>query len=193
MAIVHLVCLLARHEWKHGSQVPSLYLLSIPCFIFVKIIILEISSNWVWMKLIWKDSIIIISSKVEILQVQRSFKWKDFIIISSSQGQMEWSLSWKFLTPSSNLFMSRNHISLSSSSLWKAFRNLFNISFIPFQIHMFQFLSKLISWWKMESIYFGIHQILPREEVVNFSLFFVGLWRLVGLVFYTDQTGMTGL
>jgi hypothetical protein len=37
--------------------------------------------------LIWKDSMIIVTSKVEILQVHRSLKWKDFTIINSSQCQ----------------------------------------------------------------------------------------------------------
>jgi hypothetical protein len=44
------------------------------------------------------------------------------------RSKMEWSLSWKFLTPSSNPFMSRNHFSVSSSSLWKALKNPFKES-----------------------------------------------------------------
>jgi hypothetical protein len=88
IAIVHLACLLANHEWKDTSEVQKsqiLYLLSIPWFIFVKILILGISSNQVRTRLIWKDSIISVTTKVEILQVQKSLKWKDFIIINSSQ------------------------------------------------------------------------------------------------------------
>jgi hypothetical protein len=130
MAIVHLVCLLASHEWKDASQVQKsqiLYLSSTPWFMFVKIFILGISSIWVWTRFIWKVSMIIITPKVETPQIQRSLKWKDFIIINLSQG-LKWNEAWKFLTPSSNSLMSGNHSSLSSSYLWKSLKNPFEES-----------------------------------------------------------------
>jgi hypothetical protein len=56
------------------------------------------------------------------------------------RSKMEWSLSWKFLTPSSNPFMSRNHFSLSSRSLRKALKNPFedfsiSLSFLSISNH----------------------------------------------------------
>jgi hypothetical protein len=95
-------------------------------------------------KLIWKDSIIFVTTKMEILQVQGRLKWKDFIIINSSQGQ-----KWNGVYLGNSYFhlqmtfMSRNQFSLSSSNLWKAWKihskNFFNIFFTPFQIHPFHF------------------------------------------------------
>jgi hypothetical protein len=118
MAIVHIVCLLDSHEWKYASQVhnsQNSHLLSIPWIISMKILILWISSNQVWAKLIQKDSILILMTKVEswrslfgkILSIflkkiifsrlvlssrwkslsPKRLKWKDIIIIKSSQGQ----------------------------------------------------------------------------------------------------------
>jgi hypothetical protein len=52
------------------------------------------------------------------------------------RSKMEWSLSRKFLTPYSNPFLSRNHHSLSSISLWKALKNPFKES-LQYILHFF--------------------------------------------------------
>jgi hypothetical protein len=61
------------------------------------------------------------------------------------RSKMEWSLSWKFPTPSSNPSMSWNHFSLSSSSLRKVLKGISSIS-LSFPSISDHFWSKLISW-----------------------------------------------
>jgi hypothetical protein len=65
------------------------------------------------------------------------------------RSKLEWSLSWKFSTPSSNPSMSRNNFSLSSSSLRNVLKNPF-VEFLQYLFHFpnisDHFWSKLISW-----------------------------------------------
>jgi hypothetical protein len=142
MAIDDLVCLMASHEWKDSSQVLKsqiIYLSSIPWIIFVKIFFLGISSIRVWTRLIWKDSIIVITPEVETLQVQRNVKWKDFIIIFLIQG-LKWNEAYlgnHYLDLQILLCqgMISHHLQATYGRLWKIhLRNLFNISFILFHI-----------------------------------------------------------
>jgi hypothetical protein len=104
------------------------------------------------------------------------------------RSKMEWSLSWKFLTPSSNTFMSRNHFSLSSSSLRKALKNPFK-EFLQYLLHSFPYpiISILveIDFLVKCGIYLPLfHQIFPREEIVHLWTIFCQLCRPVKPVFH---------
>jgi hypothetical protein len=103
------------------------------------------------------------------------------------RSKREWCLSWKFLTPSSNPFMLRNHFSLSSSSLRKALKNPFE-EFLQYLLHSFPYpiISLLV---KIDFLVkYGIY-------ILHFSIksFLEGRKSIFGLLFYrSEKTRQTG-
>jgi hypothetical protein len=163
---------------RHFSSPKShiLYLSSIPWFIFLKFFILGISPTRVWTRLIWKDYYLC-HTKSGNSSSPKKFEMKG---LNNHQfeprSKMEWSLSWKFLTPSLNHFMLRNHFSLSSSSLRKALENPFE-EFLQYLFHSFPYpiISILIEidFLVKYGIYLSLfHHIFPRKEIVHLGTIF---------------------
>jgi hypothetical protein len=144
MTIVHLVCLIASHEWKDTSLVLKsqiLYLPSIPWIFLMKIF---------YQGLFGKIQLSQSHQKRKSFKVQRSLKWKDFIIIHLRQG-LKWNTTylgnsyvhlWILLYQG----IISHHSQASNGRLWKIhLRNIFNISITLFLIKSSRIWSKLIS------------------------------------------------